>query len=260
MKAALNLLQLKSVDRVRGQGFSVGSVSKDDAPGVSLKNADITDQTLNSASVDELAAMKEATRKMYDRIIYELRKRDKNEHLGDGDLHSNVADAAGPTAPEMNTHLESRCRSSDRPIPFYTDDGQLSEGAGNQDIVDTNGAQPQQHNDHTAHHDDDSSVTQIVTNIVEAAVTSVAGKNATSATDTIANIAANVEERIDHEPAAQAAVDSALTPVSEANKDGDELTSAVTNIKPSLSGIETPKTEPNVPDQVTSPAEAMELD
>ena len=46
----------------------------------------------------------------------------------------------------------------------------------------------------------------------------------------------------------------------EANKDSDDQPPVVTTIKPTTSGVETPETEPNVPDQATSPADAMELD
>ncbi|KAI3395517.1 hypothetical protein diail_1234 [Diaporthe ilicicola] len=246
MKAALNLLQLRSSARKLG-----------------------LDESLESASADELTAMMVATRQKYDKIVSELRKRDEGKHHDD--LDSNAADADGPITRRVHLGRESQ-RRGDHPSTSARGDGHPNEDVANQDNVDMNGAGPQQHtassgaasaplsSDKTADHDDDSSVTQIVSNIVEAAVSSVVGKNATSATDTIASMAANVEERIDQEPTAQAAVDSALTPVSEAPKDGDDLTSAVTDIKPALSGIETPETEPNVPDQATSPAEAMELD
>lgn len=267
MKAALNLLHLRE-GRVWRNEFPVDS-QQGDVPITSGGNVHATDEFLDSASVEELAAMEEATRKKYDRILSELKKRDARKHPQDGagDPSSNSAEAPGP-ATTRTPRRSNRLNTSD------TGEGQQTGGAANQDNPELNGAQSGVQpvttagNDGTSAsltnqtmgRDDDSSVTHVVSNIVDAAVASVVGKDATSTTDTIASMAGNVEQKIDQDPTAQAAIDSALTPVSEANKDGDDLTSVVTNIKPAVSGVETPETEPHVPDQATSPADGMELD
>lgn len=274
MKAALNLLQLREA-RVSQDIFAPDSQQRYGLV-TSGEKLHATDESLDSASVEELAAMEEATRKQYDRIVSELKKRDERKHpQGDvGDAASNVAVASGPT-------ITKTPRRSGRLTSSATTEGQQGAGAANQDVSDMNGADPRREpttksgtepaasadgsaptlitNEKTAKHDDDSSITQVVSNIVDTAVESVVGKDATSTTDTIADMATNVEQKIDQDPT-QAAIDSALTPVSEANKDGDDQTPAVTNIKPAMSGVETPETEPNVPDSATSPADAMELD
>lgn len=257
MKAALNLLQLREA-RVSHDVFSADAQKK---YGLMTSNNEVnaTDESLDSASVEELAAMEEATRKQYDRIVSELKKRDERKQRQDdaGDAASNVAEASGPTATRTP-------RRSGRLTSSTSGESQPGAGAAKKDNSDTNGAdirsKPTVTNDKTAKYDDDSSVTQVVSNIVDAAVTSVAGKDATSTIDTITSMAANVEQKIDQDHTAQVAIDSALTPVSEANKENDDQTSAVTNIKPAMSGVETPETEPNVTDQATSPADAMELD
>lgn len=261
MKAALNLLQLKEA-RV-SHDISSADVQKKYGLMTSNDNANATDESLDSASVEELAAMEEATRKQYDRIISELKKRDERKQRQEdaGDAASNVADVSGPTATRTP-------RRSGRLTSSASGEGQQGAGAAKKDNPDTNGADLQSKptarasltNDKTAKNDDDSSVTQVVSSIVDAAVTSVAGKDATSTIDTITSMAANVDQKIDQDHTAQVAIDSALTPVSEANKENDDQTSAVTNIKPAMSGVGTPETEPNVPDQATSPADAMELD
>ena len=257
--------------------FPVDSQQRD-GPVISSGKVHGTDESLDSASVEELSAMEEATRKKYDRILSELKKRDVQKHLQDGagSSGSNSAETPGP-ATTRTPRRSNRLNTSD------TGEGQQTGGAANQDNPDLNGAQPQQQhtrqsgvqpviaaaadntsapltNQETTEHDDESSVTQLVSNSVDAAVASVIGEDTTSTTDTIAGTAANVEQKIDQDPTAQAAIDSALTPVSEANKDGDEQTLAVTTIKPAMSGVETPETEPHVPDQATSPADGMELD
>lgn len=272
MKAALNLLQLREA-RVSPDIYSA-EVQKKYGLVPSGDKTYATDESLDSASVEELAAMEEATRKQYDRIVSELKKRDEQNSLQDdaGNSVSNVAEAFGPAAIRAP-------RRSGRLTASTSGEGQQGAGAAKKDNPDIDlqrestaesGVEPAEiadetapaslTNDKTAKHDDDSSVTQVVSNIVDAAVTSVVGKDATSATDTITGMAANVEQKIDQDPAAHAAIDSALTPVSEANKENDDQTSAVTNIKPAMSGVETPETEPNEPDQATSPADAMELD
>jgi hypothetical protein len=238
-----------------------------------------TDESLDSASVEELAAMEEMTRRKYDRIVSELKKRKEKEraHSDADDTVSNVAKASGPASTRTP-------RRSGRLTTSTTGEGQQDTGAANQGNPDVNVAElrktsPAQSqvdpattaaddsasgpltNQIKAQGDDDSSVTQVVSNIVDAAVASVVGEDATSTTDTITGMAANVEQKIDQDPTAQAAIDSALTPVSEATKDdGDDPAPAMTTIKPTVSGVETPETEPNVPDQATSPADAMELD
>lgn len=261
MKAALNLLQLKEA-RVSHDIYSA-DVQKKYGLMTSNDNVNATDESLDSASVEELAAMEEATRKQYDRIVSELKKRDERKQRQEdaGDAASNVAEASGPTATRTP-------RRSGRLTSSASGEGQQGAGAAKKDNPDTNGADLQSKptarasltNDKTAKYDDDSSVTQVVSSTVDAAVTSVAGKDATSTIDTITSMAANVDQKIDQDHTAQVAIDSALTPVSEANKENDDQTSAVTNIKPAMSGVETPETEPNVPDQATSPADAMELD
>lgn len=273
MKAALNLLQLREA-RVSHNLFAADLQQKYGLV-TSGDKVHATDESLDSASVEELAAMEEATRKKYDRIVSELKKRDERKDQSDvGDSASNVAVAAGPT-------ITKTPRRSGRLTTSTTTEGQQGAGAASQDISDMNGADPRREptaksgdeqattadgsapasltTEKTAKYDDDSSITHVVSNIVDAAVSSVVGNDATSTTDTIADMATNVEQKIDQDPT-QAAIDSALTPVSEANKDGDDQTSAVTNIKPAMTGVETPETEPNVPDQATSPADAMELD
>lgn len=265
MKAALNLLQLREAGVLHD--IYSADVKKKSGLMTSNDKANATDESLDSASVEELAAMEEATRKQYDRIVSELKKRDerkqRQEDAGDAasNVAYNVAEASGPTATRTP-------RRSGRLTSSTSGESQQGAGAAKKDNPDTNGADLQSKstgpasltNDETAKHDDDSSVTQVVSNIVDAAVTSVAGKDATSTIDTITSMAANVEQKIDQDHTAQVAIDSALTPVSEANKENDDQTSAVTNIKPAMSGVETPETEPNVPDQDTSPADAMELD
>lgn len=273
MKAALNLLQLREA-RVTPDIYSAEVQKKYGLVVTSAEKAHATDESLDSASVEELSAMEEATRKQYDRIVSELKKRDERKHSQDdvGDSASNVAEAAGPTATRTP-------RRSGRLTASTSGEVQQGAGAAKKEISDIDpqrepsaqsGVEPAKStddsapasltNDKTAKHGDDSSVTQVVSNIVDAAVASVVGKDATSTTDTIAGMAANVEQKIDQDPTAYAAIDSALTPVSEANKENDDQTSAVTSIKPAMSGVETPETEPNVPDQATSPADAMELD
>lgn len=275
MKAALNLLQLREA-RVSHNVFAADSQQRYGLV-ASGDKVHATDESLDSASVEELAAMEEATRKQYDRIVSELKKkRDEQKHpQGDvGDPASNVAVAPGRTVTRAP-------RRSGRLTTSTTTEGQQGAGTANQDNPDMNGADPRLEptaqsgvepattadgsapaplmNEKTAKYDDDSSVTRVVSNIVDAAVASVVGKDATSTTDTIVDMATNIEQKTDQDPT-QAVIDSALTPVSEANKDGDDQTLAVTDIKPAMSGVETPETEPNVPDQATSPVDAMELD
>lgn len=277
MKAALNLLRLKEAPVSNNQS-TVASQPRNEV-GTSGDEMHATDESLDSASVEELAALEEATRRKYDRIVSELKKRkEKKQPASDvSDSVSNVAKAPGPASTKPP-------RRSGRFTASTTSEGQQGAGDGSQDNLDVDDAEPQKKttpahsrtgpattaaddstsapltNQKKAKNDDDCSATQVVSNIVDAAVTSVVGEDATSAADTIAAMAANVEEKIDQDPTAQAAIDSALTPVSEAHKDGDEQTPAVTTIKPPTSGVETPETEPNVPDQATSPADAMELD
>lgn len=261
MKAALNLLQLREAGVLHD--IYSADVQKQHGLMTSNDKADATGESLDSASVEELAAMEEATRKQYDRIVSELKKRDERKQRQEdaGDAASNVAEASGPTATRTP-------RRSGRLTSSTSGENQQGVGAAKKVNPDTNGADLQSKptgpaslpNDKTAKYDDDSSVTQVVSNIVDAAVTSVAGKDATSTIDTITSMAVNIEQKIDQDYTAQVAIDSALTPVSEANKENDDQTSAVTNIKPAMSGVETPEAEPNVPDQATSPADAMELD
>ncbi|KKY37827.1 putative phd finger domain protein [Diaporthe ampelina] len=190
-----------------------------------------TDESLDSASVEELSAMEEATRK---KNIYRM-----------------APEALAPTQQRLpDLQLPELLAEATASIPLTQP--VIAAAADNTSAPLTN--------QETTEHDDESSVTQLVSNSVDAAVASVIGEDATSTTDTIAGTAANVEQKIDQDPTAQAAIDSALTPVSEANKDGDEQTLAVTTIKPAMSGVETPETEPHVPDQATSPADGMELD
>lgn len=268
MKAALNLLHLKEA-RVSHTGISTNPV-------VSSNKIQTTDESLDSASVEELAAMEEATRNKYDRIVSELKKRDGRKHV-----QGNVGGPASDMAQASGSIATARApRRSGRLTTSGTGEGHQGAGAAIQASPDMNGmeqdaaqsgveqaataadgrAPSPATNQKEARHDDESSVTQAVSNTVDAAAASVVGEDATSTTDTIAGMAAIVEQKIDQDPNSQAAIDSALTPVSEANKDGDDQISAVTNVKPAVSGVETPETEPNVPDQATSPADAMELD
>lgn len=277
LKAALNLLRLKEA-RVSNDESTVASQPRNEV-GTPCDEMHATDESLDSASVEELAALEEATRRKYDRIVSELKKRkeEKKTPTDVGESVSSVAKAPGPASTKPP-------RRSGRFTTSTTSGGQQDVRDANQDNPDVDDAEPQKKttpahsrtepattaaddstsapltNQKKAKSDDDCSVTQVVSNIVDTAVASVVGEDATSATDTIAAMAANVEEKIDQDPTAQAAIDSALTPVSEAHKDGDDQTPAVATIKPPTSGVETPETEPNVPDQATSPADAMELD
>lgn len=276
MQAAINLLRLSEA-RESNDANTVSSQPMVEA-GTSGDKMHATDESLDSASVEELAAMEEATRRKYDRIVSELKKRKEKEHVHSdaGDSASNVAKAPGPASTKTP-------RRSGRLTTSSAGEGQHGTGAANQANPDVNDAElrkssPAQSqvepattaaddsasvpitNQKKTKGDDDSSVTQVVSNTFDAAVASVVGKDATSTTDTIAGMAANVEQKIDQDPTAQAAIDSALTPVSEANKDGDDQPPAVTTIKPTEAGVETPETETIVPDQATSPADAMELD
>lgn len=268
MKAALNLLHLKEA-RVSHTGISTNPV-------VSSNKVQTTDESLDSASVEELAAMEEATRNKYDRIVSELKKRDGRKHVQGnvGGPASGMAQASGSTATARAPRRSGRLTTSG------TGEGHQGAGAAIQASPDMNGTEQDAAqsgveqaataadgrapspatNQKEARHDDESSVTRAVSNTVDAAAASVVGEDATSTTDTVAGMGAIVEQKIDQDPNPQPAIDSALTPVSEANKDGDDQISAVTNVKPAISGVETPETEPNVPDQATSPADAMELD
>lgn len=267
MKAALNLLHLREA-RVSHAGFSANPV-------VFSNKVHATDESLDSASVEELAAMEEATRNKYERIVSELKKRDGRKHV-----QGNVGEPASDMAHAPASATTRAPRRSGRLTTSGTSEGHQGAGAENQANPNMNGTEQDAaqsrveqaataadgrapspaSNQKDARHDDESSVAQVVSNTVDAAVASVVGEDATSTTDTIASMAANAEQKIDQDPTSQAAIDSALTPVSEANKDGDDQTLAVTNVKPVISGVETPETEPNVPDQATSPADAMELD
>lgn len=262
MKAALNLLHLKEA-RVSHTGISANPV-------VSSNKVHPTDESLDSASVEELAAMEEATRNKYDRIVSELKKRDGRKHVQGnvGDRASDMAQAPGSTTTTRAPRRSGRLTASGAgeghqgagaAIQANPDMNGTEQDAAQQPAADGRAPSPAT-NEKEARHDDESSVTQVVSNRVDAAAASVVGEGATSTTDTIAGMAAIVEQKIDHDPNSQVAIDSALTPVSEANKDGDDQTSAVTNVKPAISGVETPETEPNVPDLATSPADAMELD
>ncbi|KAL1869599.1 hypothetical protein Daus18300_005453 [Diaporthe australafricana] len=101
-----------------------------------------------------------------------------------------------------------------------------------------NGAEPD--------HNDDSSAMQIVSTIVEAGATSVNGENAiyisSATTDTIASVAANVEETLEG-LTVSLQPKPLLTRSSHrsAKKNGDELKSAVTKIKPPVSSTRTPR-------------------
>lgn len=277
MKAALNLLRLKEAPASNDES-TVASQPRNEVGSLG-DEMHATDESLDSASVEELAALEEATRRKYDRIVSELKKRkEKKQTPSDvGDSVSNVVKAPGPATTKPP-------RRSGRLTTATTREGQQATGDANQDNPDAHDAEPQQKstpthsrtepattaaddstsapltNQKKAEGDDDSSVTQVVSNIVDAAVASVVGEDATSTTDTVAGMAANIEQKIDQDPTAHAAIESALTPVSEAHKDGDDQAPAVTTIKPTTSGVETPETEPNVADQSTSPADAMELD
>lgn len=274
MKAALNLLQLREA-RVSHDAFSTDAQQRHSLV-TSVDKVHATDESLDSASVEELSAMEEATRKQYDRIVSELKKRDERKSP-----KGNVVNSASNATAAPGTAARTPRRSG-RLTTSATSEGHQEAAAANQDNPDgadadhqrdptaQSGVQPAKTaddrapapptTDKTVKSDDDCSVTQVVSNIVDAAVISVVGKDATSTTDTIAGIAANVEQKIDQDPIAQAAIDSALTPVSEANKDGDDQTSAMISNKPIMSGVETPETEPNVPDHATSPTDVMELD
>lgn len=278
MQAAVGLMRLAEAAQLHAEAAEATHASQPRNDGRNpADKMGATNESLDAASIEELAALEEATRRQYDRIVSELKKRKEHEHLPSdaGNSDSNVAQASGPASTKTP-------RRSGRLTASATAEGQQSGGAADRNksgVDDTeipkkspaqskiepattanDSAPTPTANQKTAKDDDDSSVTQAVPNIVNAAVTSVVGADATSATDTIAGMAANVEQKIDQDPAAQAAIDSALTPVSEANKDSDDQPPAVITIKPNTSGVETPETEPNVPDQATSPADAMELD
>lgn len=279
MQGAINLMRLAEAAELHAEAAEAAQAPQPrNEARTSADKIDATNESLDSASVEELAAMEQATRRKYDRIVSELKKRKEQEHPPSdaGDSASNAAQAPGPASTKTP-------RRSGRLTASATAEAQQSVGAADRNKPGVNDAETPKktparskvepaetaandsapaspRNQKTTKDDDDSSVTQVVSNIVDAAVASVAGENATSTTDTIAAMAANVEQKIEQDPAAQAAIDSALTPVSDANKDSDDQTPAVTTIKPTTSGVETPETEPNVPDQATSPADAMELD
>lgn len=230
----------------------------------------INNQTIVSSSIEALSAMQRAAQEMNETIQAEMKRRDAS-------ITSKAPDVSGPdhkrdwdaghfdqdqTGASTRYHDESTADKVDG-VDGSNDDqdgcNMMKESAP-APSVDGDRSVP----DSTADNDDDSTVAfDMVSNIVETAMSSVCGREATSTADTIANIASNVDRKMDQEPAA---MESALTPVSEAAKDGEELSAAPVNgINPAVpNGVETPEPETSLPDQeqeqVVSPAEAMDMD
>lgn len=275
MKAALDLVDLsKGVREKHPSGVDLSQPIHGIAQ--SEHTVFINNQTVGSSSTEALSAMQKAAQEMNETIQAEMKRRDasltseKSDLAGPG--HKRDRDAEHPgqdqTGAPTNSHVESTINKADGVdgvdgIDGSNDDQEKHNGEGTAKesapatSVDGDRSVP----DSMADNDDDSIVAEIVSNIIETAVASVRGKEATSTADTIANIASNVDKKIDQEPAA---VESALTPVSEAAKDGEELPAPTNGINPAVqNGIETPEPETNIPDhqeQAVSPAEAMDMD
>jgi hypothetical protein len=250
-----------------------------------------TDESLDSVSVAELTTMEESVRLQYEKIVSEIRKRKNGEQA-----QSDASGSTSNTTKAPGAASKKTPRRSGRLTTSATGGGQQGTGVASQANPDMNDAEPRKTspahsrvepaptpaddsastplaNQQTAAKDgDDDSVAQVVWGIVDATVASVAGKDATtSAADTTADMTADVEQKIDQQDptaAAHAAIESALTPVSEeANKDGGnddhQPPPAVTTIdEPAEPGVETPETEPNIADEAitsSSAADAMEL-
>lgn len=243
----------------------------------------INDQTVTSSTVEELNAMQKMAQEMNDRIEAEMKRR------GPGSA-SEVPDARGPSASpnpqgswnaehsgQAQTGRATGSQAESTPDGVGSNHGsnddqerqqkQAGGEAQNMEKKPTHTTTADGDAEATTHpvNDDESTVAQIVSDIVETAVSSVCDGEATPhptpTNDTAAKAAtANIEKKMDQEPAT---MESALTPVSEAAKDGDEVPAPMSKANPAAqSGIETPETETNMPDreEAVSPAGDMELD
>lgn len=272
MKAALNLVELsKAARRHRPDGVDLSQPIHGIAQ--SEHTVFINNKTVVSSSIEALSAMQKAAQEMNQTIQAELKRRDasisskKPDVAGPG--HNRDGDAEHPvqnqTGASTNSCVESTIDKVDDGFDGSNDDREKYTGEGTAKdsapatSVDGDRSIP----DSTADNDDDSTVADIVFNIVETAASSANGKEVTSMADTVANTASKVDKKIDQEPAA---MESALTPVSEAAKDGEEIPAPPTNginpAAPNPNGIETPEPEANSPgqEQAVSPAEAMDMD
>lgn len=279
MKAALDLMELSKGAREKHPS---GLDPSQPIHGIaqSEHTVFINNQTVVSSSIETLSAMQKAAQEMHETIQAEMRRRDASIASGKSDTAGPVAspnherdrDAEHPQRDQAvqptKSHVESTAETA-ASVDGSHDDQEQHDGGEAAEAMATESAPATTvdgdagDNDYTADNGEDSTVTDIVSSIVETAVSSVRGKEATSTADTIADIAASVDKKIDQEPAA-AAVESALTPVSEAPKDGEELPVPTNGTNPAAptNGIETPEPETNMPDQeqVVSPAEAMDMD
>ena len=239
----------------------------------------INDQTVTSSTAEELNAMQKMAQEMNDKIAAEMKRRDPGSATDVSDTkdpsaspniqsdwdaeHSGQAQTGLPTASQGESapnRAGSNHGSNNDQEKQQRDAGRAVQSLEIKPTPATTADEDAKAIDSVNDSSEESAVAQIVSNIVDTAVSSVRDKETTSTADTVAKIAANVDKKVDQEPAA---VESALTPVSEAARDGEELSAPVNKPNPATqSGIETPETETTMPDQeeAVSPAGPMDLD
>ncbi|ROW12423.1 hypothetical protein VMCG_00809 [Cytospora schulzeri] len=271
MKAALDLVELsKDACKRHLSGLDLSQPIHGIAQ--SEHTVFINNQTVVTSSIEALSAMQKAAQEMHETIQAEMKRRDassvKSETAGSIAIPGHKRDRDpehDQTGSSTSSYVENATKEIGSVDGANDEEGQQNGGTAKASATETSPA-PTVDGDARAHdsmadNNGDSTVTDIVSNIVDTAASSIRGKEAnTSTADTIADIATNVDKKIDQEPAA---VESALTPVSEAPKDGEELTAPTNGINPAApNGIETPEPETSMPDreQVVSPAEAMDMD